>query len=202
MIGGIDYSAVHFARQDVETLPASSLPSLIRIRAAEPHEADAMAAVEAAAAQRFHAIGMSHIAASPPTDRADLLARIAAQRALVAVDAAETLVAFAIYRMLDPARLYLEELDVLPACAGQRIGARLIDAVAARGCDAGASELLLSTFRDAPWNAPYYRRLGFEVLADDALDPLLAEVRAHHVAGGLDETQRVFMRRALDARAT
>lgn len=173
----------------------------IRIRAALPREADAMAAVEAAAAQRFHAIGMSHIAESPPTGRADLLARIEAGRALAAVDETDTLVAFAIYRMLDPARLYLEELDVLPACAGRRIGADLIEAVAARGRETGASALVLSTFRDAPWNAPYYSRLGFSILADDALDPLLVTVRAAHVAGGLDESRRVFMHRALDARA-
>lgn len=53
---------------------------------------------------------------------------------------------------------------------------------------------MLSTFRDAPWNAPYYARLGFSIVDDATLDDMLREIRAHHVALGLDETQRVFMR--------
>jgi hypothetical protein len=46
-----------------------------------------------------------------------------------------------------------------------------------------------------PFNAPYYRRLGFEDV--EALTPAMAEIRAEHEARGLDETQRVFMRRPL-----
>ncbi|WP_407655475.1 GNAT family N-acetyltransferase [Burkholderia alba] len=157
-----------------------------------------MAAVEAAAALRFNEIGMTHIASSPPTALDDLLERVVAGRALVAVDTAGAIAGFAIYRMLDAQRLYLEEVDVSPACAGQRIGAALIEAVAARGRAAGATQIVLSTFRQAPWNAPYYRRLGFADLGGDALDPVLAGVRAMHVERGLDETQRVFMSRALD----
>jgi len=56
------------------------------------------------------------------------------------------------------------------------------------------AEVVLSTFRDAPWNAPYYTRLGFLIIDDASLDDTLRAVRAHHVARGLDETQRVFMR--------
>ncbi|MGK8196738.1 GNAT family N-acetyltransferase [Burkholderia cepacia] len=166
----------------------------ILIRPATREDAAAMAAVEVAAAQRFRAIGMTHIAEAEPTDTAAVLARIDGGRAYVAVDMQGACVGFAFYRLLDARRLYLEELDVAPSHAGQRIGARLIEQVSARAAQEGLAEVVLSTFRDAPWNAPYYARLGFSIVDDATLDDTLRAIRAHHVALGLDETRRVFMR--------
>ncbi|AXF23046.1 GNAT family N-acetyltransferase [Burkholderia pyrrocinia] len=166
----------------------------ILIRPATREDAAAMAAVEVAAAQRFREIGMTDIADAEPTDTADVLARIDGGRAVVAVDLQGACVGFAFYRLLDAQRLYLEELDVAPSHAGQRIGARLIEQVTARAAREHIEQVVLSTFRDAPWNAPYYARLGFDVIDDAVLDDTLRAIRAHHVARGLDETQRVFMR--------
>lgn len=166
----------------------------ILIRPATREDAAAMAAVEVAAAQRFRDIGMTHIAEAEPTDAAAVLVRIDGGRAYVAVDPQGTCVGFAFYRLLDAQRLYLEELDVAPSHAGQRIGARLIEQVTTRAAQEGIAEVVLSTFRAAPWNAPYYARLGFGIVDDAALDDTLRAIRAHHVALGLDETQRVFMR--------
>jgi hypothetical protein len=56
---------------------------------------------------------------------------------------------------------------------------------------------VLSTFRDVPWNAPYYRRLGFADIDIAELDAALIERRNAHIARGLDESKRVFMRRDL-----
>ncbi|QGR85268.1 GNAT family N-acetyltransferase [Burkholderia multivorans] len=168
----------------------------IRIRPATREDAPAMAAVQIAAAQRFRALGMHGIADGGPTDAADVLARIDAGHAYVAIDtdAQHTCVGFAFYRLLDAQRLYLEELDVAPSHAGRRIGARLIEHVMACAAQQAIAQIVLSTFRDVPWNAPYYARLGFRVLDDAMLDDTLRAIRAHHVARGLDETQRVFMR--------
>ncbi|QVN21281.1 GNAT family N-acetyltransferase [Burkholderia pyrrocinia] len=166
----------------------------ILIRPATREDAAAMAAVEVAAAQRFREIGMTDIADAEPTDTADVLARIDDGRAVVAVDAQGACVGFAFYRLLDGQRLYLEELDVAPSHAGQRIGARLIEQVTARAAQQGIAQVVLSTFRAAPWNEPYYARLGFRIIDDASLDDTLHAIRAHHVARGLDETQRVFMR--------
>ncbi|WP_193100166.1 GNAT family N-acetyltransferase [Burkholderia sp. Z1] len=166
----------------------------ILIRPATREDATAMAAVEVAAAQRFREIGMTDIADAEPTEAADVLARIDGGRAYVAVDSHGACVGFAFYRQLDAQRLYLEELDVAPSHAGQRIGARLIEQVIVRAAQEHITQVVLSTFRDAPWNAPYYARLGFRIVDEAALDDTLRAIRAHHVERGLDETQRVFMR--------
>jgi len=171
----------------------------ILIRPATREDAAAMAAVEVAAAQRFREIGMADIADGEPTDAAAVLMRIDDGRAYVAVDPQGTCVGFAFYRLLDAQRLYLEELDVAPSHAGQRIGARLIEQVIARAARERVEQVVLSTFRDAPWNAPYYARLGFRIIDDTALDDALRAIRAYHVTLGLDETRRVFMRRAVAA---
>jgi len=138
---------------------------------------------------RFRDTPLAAIADDEPTDARTLEARIRTNDALVAVDDADTPVAFVIVRRLG-AEIYIEQIDVDPAHAGKRLGARLLAAMAARG-----RPLVLSTFRDIPWNAPWYRRLGFVELPDDALAPLLAHIRREHIARGLDESQRVFMRR-------
>ncbi|WP_126282873.1 GNAT family N-acetyltransferase [Burkholderia stagnalis] len=171
----------------------------VRIRLATRDDAAAMAAVEVAAAQRFRTIGMAHIADGGPTDAAAVRVRIDASRAYVAVDARDACVGFAFYRLLDARRLYLEELDVAPSHAGQRIGVRLIEQVAARAAAEGLVQIVLSTFITPPWNAPYYRRHGFDDIDDAVLDDALRAIRAHHVSLGLDETRRVFMRRDLRA---
>jgi hypothetical protein len=57
----------------------------------------------------------------------------------------------------------------------------------------GLDGLSLSTFREVPWNAPYYRRLGFVDVADEALTPGMRAIREEHLARGLDEDARVFM---------
>ncbi|MDR0242633.1 MAG: GNAT family N-acetyltransferase [Burkholderia sp.] len=166
----------------------------ILIRPATREDAAAMAAVEVAAAQRFREIGMADIAEGEPTDADAVCVRIDDGRAYVAVDPQGTCVGFAFYRLLDAQRLYLEELDVAPSHAGQRIGARLIEQVMARAAQERIEQVVLSTFRDAPWNAPYYARLGFSIVDDASLDDMLRAIRAHHISLGLDETQRVFMR--------
>jgi hypothetical protein len=44
--------------------------------------------------------------------------------------------------------------------------------------------LTLTTFRDVPWNAPYYARLGFEVFAREHWGPAMRQRVAREAAGG------------------
>ena len=54
----------------------------------------------------------------------------------------------------------------------------------------------LTSFRDVPWNAPFYQRVGFEVVDDPP--PGLAAVRAAERAEGFDRFgPRVAMRLVL-----
>jgi hypothetical protein len=57
--------------------------------------------------------------------------------------------------------------------------------------------MTLTTFADVPWNAPYYERCGFRVMAADEITPGLAAIRAAEAAAGLDRWPRVCMIRRL-----
>lgn len=164
----------------------------ITFRFAAPHEAQAVRAIEYEAAQRFADIDMVGIADARPMDVAFVRRKIEAAEVVVAVDDQARCVGFVMFARL-VTRFYIQELDVLTGWAGRRIGAALLEQVAGLARTAGASQLVLSTFRDVPWNAPYYLRLGFRVMDSASLDARLRAIRAAHVERGLDESKRVFM---------
>jgi ribosomal protein S18 acetylase RimI-like enzyme len=93
---------------------------------------------------------------------------------------------------------HVEQVSVDPRYARRGLGRRLLDHVAAVARKRGLDAVTLTTFRDVPWNAPYYVRCGFRVLGDDELGPGLRRVRDEEAVHGLDPARRVCMRRELD----
>jgi len=87
----------------------------------------------------------------------------------------------------------LEELDVDPAYGRRGLGRRLVEAVRDAARERGHRRLVLTTFRDVPWNGPFYRRLGFTVVAESELDPGLEALRRKDAEAGLDLARRVVM---------
>lgn len=179
----------------------------VEFRLARHDDIEPIRAIEQAAGRRFAQVNMAHLADRPPASAANIRQRIDAVTIVVAVDANGRCVGFAAFEWLageladhgDATRIYLAELDVLPSHAGQRIGAALIDWVAQFAHGQGATQLMLSTFREVPWNAPYYRKLGFRTIDDAQLDAALLAIRDEHIGRGLDESQRVFMYRTIVA---
>src|SRR3546814_9261614 len=81
---------------------------------------------------------------------------------------------------------YLAEICVHPGHAGQRLAARMIAAVEAWAAGQGCGHLYLTTFREVPWNRPYYERLGFTVVDEAAVGPGLQASRDRDRARGVD----------------
>jgi GNAT superfamily N-acetyltransferase len=106
-------------------------------------------------------------------------------------------VGFALVEMLAAGRPHLEEIDVHPDHGRRGVGAALVRAVCAWARSAGYEDITLTTFRAVPWNMPFYQRLGFEEIRDDALRPELVAVVRDETARGLDPGGRVVMRHRL-----
>ncbi len=90
---------------------------------------------------------------------------------------------------------HIEQVSVHPDHARQRLGQRLIDHVEAWARTRRLASLTLTTYRDVPWNAPYYARLGFDELAESAIGPGLQEQRRKEADRGLGRWPRVAMRK-------
>jgi GNAT superfamily N-acetyltransferase len=165
-----------------------------RIRPGRPDEVRLVRAVEVAAASRFGDIGLPEIAAFDPAELKEVLLRAWEGRLLVTADAEDRPVAFALFGEID-GTLHIEELDVDPAHGRRGLGAALIARIDAIARDRGLPALTLSTFRDVPWNAPYYSRLGFVPIPDADLGPGLAAIRHRIATQGVDVAPRLFMRR-------
>lgn len=97
--------------------------------------------------------------------------------------------------------LHVEQVSIDPAFARRGAGARLIRRAAGRALDRRINGVVgdapgivtLTTFRDVPWNAPYYRRLGFEVVDEPDWGDEMRTLRAAERDRGLDSWPRVVM---------
>jgi GNAT superfamily N-acetyltransferase len=127
------------------------------------------------------------------TPLAELEAAQAGGRLWVALHE-DTPVGFAHVEIFEPTVAHLQELDVHPAHGRRGIGRRLVIAVCRWAKARGYAAVTLTTFRDVPWNMPFYARLGFEEVPTEALSPALHAVREGEISRGLDGASRVTMR--------
>ncbi len=104
-------------------------------------------------------------------------------------------VGFAHVEVLEPTVVHLEEIDVHPEHGRRGLGRRLVMAICVWAATAGYRSVTLTTFRDVPWNMPFYARLGFEVIPPEELSPALLSVVQDETRRGLDPERRVVMRR-------
>jgi GNAT superfamily N-acetyltransferase len=110
----------------------------------------------------------------------------------VARTLAGTVVGFALVELID-GHPHLEEMDVHPAFGRRGIGSRLLEAVRDWTRSAGYPGITLTTFREVPWNAPFYARAGYRALKSHELSPALRELVRSEAARGLDPVTRVVM---------
>jgi GNAT superfamily N-acetyltransferase len=104
-------------------------------------------------------------------------------------------VGFAHVKVLEPTVAHLEEIDVHPEHGRRGLGTKLVMAVCAWAARDGYRSVTLTTFRDLPWNMPFYARLGFQVIVPEEFSPALRSVIEDETRRGLDPRRRVAMRR-------
>lgn len=162
-------------------------------RAADlPHLAD----LERAAGEQFRALGMAAVADDEPPAAATLQAYLDRGAAWVAAGPDDRPLGYLLLDDVDGVP-HVEQVSVHPSAAGRGLGRALIEVAVEHARTLGADRVTLTTFADVPWNAPYYRRLGFAAVPPEEQGPELRGVRAHEAAIGLDRWPRVAMARPL-----
>lgn len=165
------------------------------IRLTTARDIDSFPAIEASAARLFLATDRAWIAADPPTE--EQVHRTAVATGLhwtATVD--DQPAGFLIGKQVGDA-LHIDELAVAVEFQRRGLGRGLIDAAARHASAAGYRALTLTTYRDLPWNAPFYRRLGFVEPAPAMMPLHLAEHLNEEAARGHDPRLRCGMIRSL-----
>jgi predicted N-acetyltransferase YhbS/multimeric flavodoxin WrbA len=168
------------------------------IRLARQEDLGLLNGIERAAAARFHQIGLDFVAEMEPLSLDLLQVQQEKGQLWVAVDPTGAAVGFAVAVTVDGVA-HLEEVSVRPDHGRRGLGARLVRMVCDWARESGYPAVTLSTFRDVPWNAPFYARLGFQEMTEEELGPGLRAVQAHEMEDGFAMQTRVCMRKALHA---
>ncbi|MGD0983999.1 MAG: GNAT family N-acetyltransferase [Acidimicrobiales bacterium] len=112
--------------------------------------------------------------------------------AAVVFVAGEPPVGFVTVEVVDGAA-HIWQLSVTPSMQGRGLGRALVALVSDWARAQGYTAVTLTTFRDVPWNGPFYERLGFS--EQDRLTSGLAAIRQHERDIGDDEFgPRIAMR--------
>ena len=94
--------------------------------------------------------------------------------------------------------VYVEELHVVPEHGRRGLGGRLLERVCEWAEEQGYPGVTLSTFRDVPWNGPFYRKHAFRDLKAKEWTQGMQAIRERETVHGLRPEERVFMRRDLN----
>jgi len=169
---------------------------LYAIATARPSDLPLLPSIELAAARLL--VGHAPESVLTETSSQDVLTHAQRQGRLWVALANDVPVGFAHVEVIEPNVAHLEEIDVHPEHGCRGLGTRLVQTVCAWAGIVGHRSVTLTTFRDVPWNLPFYARLGFAVIAPEQLSPALRVVIQDETRRGLDPARRVAMRRVCD----
>lgn len=165
------------------------------VRRARLEDLPRLADIERSAGNLFRTVGLAEVADAEPASLEFVSSVAAAGGAFVAtVDDAP--VGFVLVGFLDRAA-HIYELSVAEAHGRKGHGRRLMAEACRFAAGEGAPAVTLSTFRDLPWNGPFYERLGFHYLARGEWTPALHMLHHREIEIGLPVARRAFMRKDL-----
>jgi 4-diphosphocytidyl-2-C-methyl-D-erythritol kinase len=177
---------------------AASAKRASRIRKARADECPLLQAIDLASAALFVGSGLIDFGPTgqpeEPIPEAAIRKGFADGLVFVATDAADRPVGFALASERAD-ELYLDQLSVHPASGRQGYGSALVASIIAEARRRGRRRVSLSTFRDVPWNGPFYRRLGFREIPQHRLQPWQKEL-AGRQAATMNPQLRCFMRKS------
>jgi GNAT superfamily N-acetyltransferase len=167
------------------------------VRQAEQTELAVLPAIQLAAGALFRDVGMPEIADNP-LPSADFYEDFHRQGRLWVAAGEDGPVGFVVVKLIDGCA-HIEQVSVIPDHSRRGIGRSLVEQVCQWASAHDLTAVTLSTFRSVPWNAAYYAHLGFRELSAGELTPGLQAVLREEAEFGLDMTDRVCMRREVDA---
>lgn len=172
----------------------SDLPEGYSITLAEMDDIPALISVDKAASALFESTGLlteealqDHV----PSDVLDI--EIPLGNVFVARNQHDWAVGFALIRPRGSG-LYLDQVSVHPDHGQKGLGRALVIRTLAEAEHRKLPHVSLSTFRDLPWNGPFYASMGFREIPRQQFEPYMIEIEEAQKPF-MDVTKRCFMRR-------
>lgn len=165
---------------------------MITIRPATAADAHLLPAIEHRSAALFRDWPGLEWIAEDDIQSADEHRRLIEDGVALVAENAAGIVGFANGEFTD-ADFHVWQMAVDHLWQSQGIGRRLMLALRETAIEHGAEAITLTTFRNVPWNEPFYHRLGFRTLENEALNPRLADVLERERQAGLPLEQRCAM---------
>jgi GNAT superfamily N-acetyltransferase len=159
-----------------DTQTVNDRSSQAHIREAQSDEFPALRDIEFAADRLFASVGIGPFTNDETENHLELSALVLA--------AGKPPIGFVCVELVDEIP-HIWQLAVHPDHGRQGIGRALVEAVCKWARTERFSAITLTTFRDVPWNAPFYESLGFVAMTN--LTPGLSAIRAHEREIGDDD---------------
>jgi GNAT superfamily N-acetyltransferase len=170
--------------------------SSVMIRHPRPNEIKLLPQIENQADLRYARAGLRRVIDMPPATIGSLQDGRRHGLLWVAASPAGRPVGFALMK-LRSGTAWLDQLSVLDRWQRHGYGAALIERSAQTAHALGFDTLYLSTYRDVPWNGPYYERRGFEEVPRGVFDRPLRIVLTMECSHGHPVWRRTIMRRSV-----
>ena len=178
---------------------ATDLHPIYQIRPARGNEVGELQNIDLASATLFRGTGLIDFGPlgepSDPIPEDRLRQGFGDGLVWVATDDRNDLVGFALCSDRGD-DLYLDQLSVLPRHGRRGVGTRLVRRALAEAVERSFKRVSLSTFKKVPWNAPFYRRLGFHEIPIWRLQDWQVEIRELQKQT-MDVRLRCFMQRPI-----
>lgn len=164
-------------------------------RNARPEEFPLLQELEMEAGQRFAEFGMPEVSDSPPM-LIKLLQECTEHGGVWVADIEDTIAGFIAFTKYT-SYIHIDEISVHTQFGRRGIATEFLERLAQWGTNQGMQGITLSTFKDVPWNRPFYEKRGFVVLTPEQYPPYLDKKAEEEASRGLYESQRVCMARFL-----
>jgi len=164
------------------------------IRRSSAPDISALLNIQSAAASRFAGLGLIETAdGMPDAIPSEAFATAAIQGLLFTAEHQYRCVGFALSSVERP-DLYIDQLSVIPDSGRKGVGSSLLGAMSAEASRRGLWGVSLSTFRNVPWNAPFFEKCGFQEVPHSGLALWQLDIERTQAAT-MDVQSRCFMRR-------
>jgi len=171
---------------------AGDRPGVYALRNGRVGDIPALRRIERDAARLYASVGYDFCLTSAVRDEGEHRRGLESGALLVVEGPSGDPVAFALIWVVD-GRAHLAELSVAMAHQRRGLGRRLLGAAEHWAAASGVPEITLTTYRDVPWNAPLYARLGWRAFTPGEDRPGLLAVIAAEAAAGYAAAPRIAM---------